>query len=85
MEIFILFDNIKKKLKIKNYQSINSIINQYLYENNLNIDIDNYFLDYNGIYLNNNYSLEKYNIQNEYILNLNKKIKGGNSFFKFFF
>lgn len=83
MKIFINNENIKKLLYTKDYQSINSIINQYLIENNINDDINNFFLDYNGIYLDNNLSLEKYNIHEEYLLNLNIKKKGGNSFFKF--
>ena len=83
MKIFINFNNIKKELNINNYVSINSIINQYLIENKLINVIDNYFLDYNGIYLNNNYSLEKYNIEENTVLNLNDKVKGGSSFFSY--
>jgi hypothetical protein len=83
MKIFIDFNNIKKEININNYVSINSIISQYLNENKLINVIDNYFLDYNGLYLNNNYSLEKYNIQENTILNLNDKVKGGSSFFSY--
>ena len=85
MKIFINYNNNKKLLNTKDYQSVYSIVHQFLYENNINIDINNYFIDYNGLYLNYNFSLEKYNIKNESILNLNKKTKGGNSFFKFLF
>jgi hypothetical protein len=83
MKIFINFNNIKKEININNYISINSIISQYLIENKLINVIDNYFLDYNGLYLNNNYSLEKYNIEENTVLNLNDKVKGGSSFFSY--
>ena len=83
MKIFINFNNIKKEININNYVSIKSIISQYLIENKLINVIDNYFLDYNGLYLNNNYSLEKYNIQENTVLNLNDKVKGGSSFFSY--
>jgi hypothetical protein len=83
MRIFINFNNIKKELNINNYVSIQSIISQYLVENKLINVIDNYFLDYNGSYLNNSYCLEKYNIQEDSILNLNDKIRGGSSFFSY--
>lgn len=83
MKIFINFNNIKKEININNYVSIHSIISQYLTENKLINVIDNYFLDYNGLYLNNNYSLEKYNIQENTVLNLNDKVKGGSSFFSY--
>ncbi len=83
MRIFINFNNIKKELNINNYVSIQSIISQYLVENKLINVIDNYFLDYNGSYLNNNYCLEKYNITEDSILNLNDKIRGGSSFFSY--
>jgi hypothetical protein len=83
MKIFINFNNIKKELNINNYVSIKSVINQYLIENKLINIIDNYFLDYNGSYLDNNYSLEKYNIQENDVLNLNDKVRGGSSFFSY--
>ena len=83
MKILINYNNIKKILITSNYQSIFSIINQYLNENNINYNNENFFLDYNGLYLNQNYSLEKYNILEDSILNLNEKIKGGNSFFSY--
>lgn len=83
MRIFINFNNIKKEININNYVSINSIISKYLIDNKLINVIDNYFLDYNGLYLNNNYSLEKYNIKENTILTLNDKVKGGSSFFSY--
>lgn len=83
MRIFINFNNIKKEININNYVSIKSIINQYLVENKLINIIDNYFLDYNGLYLNDSYSLEKYNIKEDSILNLNDKVRGGSSFFSY--
>lgn len=86
MKVFIQFENDKKILNTVNYQSIESIINQYLLENNLsNLSTNQFFLDYNGKYLNNSYSLEKYNIYSDTVLNLNYKVKGGNSFFTFIF
>jgi hypothetical protein len=87
MKIFINYKNnnilLNNELITKNYESINSIINNFLIQNNINDKIQNFFLDYNGIYLNNNYSLEKYNIKDSFHLNLNKIIKGGNSFMSF--
>jgi len=64
MKIFIKYENNKKVLlNISNFQSINSIIYQYLEKIDRSNDLlDDYFLDYNGIYLNKDYSLEKYNI-----------------------
>lgn len=79
MKIFITNKNIKTIINTKDYQSINSIINDYLIYNNINDNLDNYFLDCNGIYLNSNFSLEKYNIENESLLNINIKNKGGSS------
>jgi hypothetical protein len=83
MKIIIKYQNKKFNIITKNYQSINSIINQYLNENNIEDEISNYFIEYNGKYLNKDYSLEKYNISDQTILTLNKKNKGGNSFFSF--
>ena len=84
MNINIQFNNNNYIIKSKKYQSIYSLINQIKEENNLDYDINDLFLDYNGIYLNNNLSLEKYDIQNNYQLNLNLKLKGGDSFSTFF-
>jgi hypothetical protein len=83
MKIFINYECNKKEINTQNYQSITSIINQYINENNINENIDDYFLDYNGMYLNRNFSLEKYEIKEESILNLHTKKRGGNSFFSF--
>lgn len=79
MNIYIKYELNKTIFKTISYQSIKSIIYKYLELNNISDDIDNYFLDYNGTYLNNDYSLEKYNINNQTILTLNKKIKGGST------
>jgi hypothetical protein len=79
MKIFIKYENTKISLITINYESIASIINKFIKNDNIN----NYFMDYNGLYLNNNFSLEKYNIKTNSILNLNKKKRGGNSFFNF--
>ena len=83
MKIFINYECNKKIINTKNYQSITSIINQYIIENNINEDIDDYYLDYNGMYLNRNFSLEKYEINEESILNLHTKKRGGSNFFSF--
>jgi hypothetical protein len=88
MKIFIKYLDNKLLLNTKKYQSIKSIINDFLTINNINNDIDNFYLDYNGNYLNLNYSLEKYEIKENYILTLNNKLKGGigfdTSFFTYF-
>ena len=85
MKIFIKYLNNKLLLNTKKYQSIKSIINDYLFINNINDDIDNFYLNYNGNYLNVDYSLEKYNIEENDILTLNKKMKGGEQgFFSYF-
>jgi hypothetical protein len=83
MKIFIKYKDDKNILYTKDYQSINSIINQYFIENNIEDDIKNYNIDYNGIQLNNDFSLEKYNINDDEILSIYPKVKGGNSFFSF--
>ena len=83
MKIIINFQNKKNIYEIKKYQSIYSIINEYLNMNNINDDIDNYYLDYNGKYLDKKMSLEKYKIKDNFTVTLNKKNKGGNSFFSF--
>jgi len=86
MKIYINYENKKKNINTKNYQSIKSIIYQYLSENNINNDIENFFIDYKGIHLDIDFSLEKYNILNNYILNLYKKKRGGDfAFFKYLF
>lgn len=98
MKIYIKYLSNKNYLiNIENYQSINSIINQYIIEQNTNLNgplnntfnfslndnLDNYFIDYNGQKLNKNYSLEKYKISENSILTLNQRQKGGNNFFSF--
>ena len=80
MKIYIKYINNKSLINTNNYQSINSIINEYLNNNSINEnEIDSYFLDYNGIILNKDNCLEKYEIIENSLLNLNRKIKGGNS------
>ena len=85
MKIYIKYLSNKNYLiNIDNYQSINSIINQYLVEQKYNSDyLDNYFIDYNGQILNKNYSLEKYEISENTILTLHQRQKGGSNFFSF--
>jgi hypothetical protein len=83
MNINIQFNNNNYLIKTKKYQSIYSLINQFIDENKIEYSVNDLFLDYNGCYLDNNLSLEKYNIDNDYKLNLNIKIKGGNSFLTF--
>lgn len=84
MKIYINYENKKKDINTNHFQSIKSIVYQYLFENNIDNEIDDFFIDYNGIHLDYNMSLEKYNILDEYTLNLNKKKKGGSSFFSYF-
>jgi hypothetical protein len=83
MNINIQFNNNNYIIHTKKYQSIYSIINQIKEEYYIEYDINDLFLDYNGNYLNNNLSLEKYDIKDEYKLNLNVKLKGGSGFFSF--
>jgi hypothetical protein len=80
MKLYINYDNNKKYIHTSNFQSIKSIIYQYLSENKIDNEVDDFYMDYNGLYLDSNLSIEKYNILDNYILNLNKKTKGGNSF-----
>lgn len=83
MKIFINYDNITIALNAAPYQSTYSIINQFVYDNNIPSNINNFYLDYKGIYLNNNFSLEKYNISENSTLSINYKKKGGSSFFSY--
>jgi hypothetical protein len=83
MKIYINYENKKVYINTKNYESIKSIIYHFLIENNINNDVDDFFLDYNGIHLDSNFSLEKFDITENCILNLNKKNRGGDSFFNF--
>ena len=85
MKVYIKYLDNKILLDIKKYESVNSIINSFINENlerikNTHYD---YTLDYNGLNLNKNYSLEKYNIKDDSILTLYPKLKGGNNFFSF--
>lgn len=92
MKIFIQYQNNKSIFETEKYQSIYSIISKYLNENNNihNKEPSNYFLDYNGQYLNKDTCLEKYdniykNISSDEIIHLNlfDKKKGGADFFSF--
>lgn len=84
MNINIQFNNNIFLIKTKKYESIYSIINYFIEENKLEYNIKDLFLDFNGKYLDNNLSLEKYNINENNTLNLNIKLKGGDSFISFF-
>ena len=83
MKIFIKYKDDKDILYTKDYQSINSITNQYFTDNHIDDDINNYNVYYNGIQLNYGLSLEKYNINEDETLTIYPKVKGGNSFFSF--
>ena len=84
MKIFINFNNNIFTLNTKPYQSTYSIINQFINDNNISSHINDFSMDYKGIYLNNNFSLEKYNILENSTLIINEKKKGGgSSFFKY--
>jgi hypothetical protein len=84
MKIFIKYKDDKNIFYTKDYQSINSIINQYFIDNKIDDDTNEYNVYHNGILLNYNFSLEKYNINEDEILDIYPKLKGGNSFFTFF-
>ena len=86
MKIYIDFNDKKNELITNEYQSIHSIINNYIniYYSNESIHIDSYYLDYNGIYLDQKNCLEKYNIKDNSTLQLNKEIRGGGTFFNLF-
>jgi hypothetical protein len=84
MEIIIKYKDEKKKMITKDFQSIHSIINNFLENSDItNKKTEDYYLDYNGKYLNVHFSLEKYEIKENYILVLNEKVKGGNNFFSY--
>jgi hypothetical protein len=88
MKIYIKYLSYKNiLLDIENYESIDSIINKYftkINENNsYNLNLDYYFLDYNGTVLKKKFSLEKYNIKENSILILHQKQKGGSRISKF--
>jgi hypothetical protein len=77
MKIYIKYENNKIILNTNNYQSINSIIYEYLEKNNITDNVENYYINYNGICLDKDFSLEKYNIIDNTTIELFKKIKGG--------
>ena len=78
MKINVINNNKKYIINVNKYISINSILFQF-YENT-----DDYYIDYNGIYLDKNYSLDKYNISDDSTIMIHQKLKGGKTnFFKF--
>ena len=78
MKINVINNNKKYIINVNKYISINSILFQF-YE-----DTDDYYIDYNGIYLDKNYSLDKYNIIDESTIMIHKKIRGGKPNFFYF-
>jgi hypothetical protein len=78
MKINVINNNEKYIINVNKYVSINSIL-YHFYDNS-----DDYYIDYNGIYLDKNYSLDKYNIIDESTIMIHKKVRGGKSnFFNF--
>ena len=78
MKINVIKNNKKYIINVNKYVSINSIL-YHFYDNT-----DDYYIDYNGIYLDKSYSLDKYNIIDESTITINKKVRGGKSnFFNF--
>jgi hypothetical protein len=75
MKINVINNNKKYIINVNKYISINSILYQF-YDNT-----DDYYIDYNGIYLDKNYSLDKYNIEDDTTIMIHKKLKGGKSQF----
>ena len=82
MKIYIKYNDIKL-LDINSFSSINSIIYKYLDENKIDDNYNDFYIDYNGKYLNRNFCLNTYGISEECILNLNKSTKGGSNFISF--
>ena len=85
MKIYIKYET-TQLIETNNFSSINSIINKYINDNNLDssyCNADDFYVDYNGIYLNRNYSLEKYDIKDGNTIQLHKVVKGGSNFFSF--
>jgi len=70
MKINVINNNKKYIINVNKYISINSILFQF-YENT-----DDYYIDYNGIYLDKNYSLDKYNIIDDSTIMIHQKLKG---------
>jgi len=85
MKIFIQYKNNKILYETYKYQSIYSIIDNFINLNNniINKDPNNYFLDYNGSILNKDSCLEKYTDNNYIFLNLFEKKRGGSNFISF--
>jgi hypothetical protein len=85
MKIYIKYEN-TQLIETNNFSSINSIINKYIHDNKLDssyCNSDDFYVDYNGNYLNRNYSLEKYDITDGNTIQLHKVVKGGSNFFSF--
>ena len=84
MKIYIKYEN-TELIETNNFSSINSIINKYIHDNKLHssYNANDFYVDYNGKYLNRNYSLEKYDIIDGNTIHLHKVIKGGSNFFSF--
>lgn len=92
MKIFIQYENNKDNIEINKYESINSIISKYLNLglNNkiINKDTNDFFLDYNGQYLNKDTCLDKYINSDIYkdntlLFTLHEKKRGGSNFISF--
>jgi hypothetical protein len=78
MNIYIKYENKKILIKTKLYESIYSIISKFVKN-----DIKSYNIFYKNKILDTSYSLEKYDIIENSILVLDKKLKGGNDFMRF--
>ena len=75
MNIIINFDN-KISINIHKYSSLYHL--KEIISDNINIKIHNYYLEFNGTILKeNNKSLDYYKINNNSIINLHRKMKGG--------
>jgi hypothetical protein len=78
MNIYIKYQNKKILVKPKTYESIYSIISNFVKD-----DIKSYNIFYKNKILDTSYSLEKYDVTENSILVLDKKLKGGNDFMTF--
>lgn len=78
MNIYIKYENKKILIKTKSYESIYSIISNFVKD-----DIKSYNIFYKNKILDTSYSLEKYDVTENSILVLDKKLKGGNDFMTF--
>ena len=78
MNIYIKYENKKILIKTKYYESIYSIISKFIKD-----DIKSYNIFYKNKILDTSYSLEKYDVTENSVLVLDKKLKGGNDFMTF--